>query len=372
VRASAPRQLCRLADALAAQAAGPGHGCPALRRFSALCCSGDLDKPRQYSDHPRQHRAAVTDLEVLANHGLVTVGRAAIPGPKTLVVVGVGRGGTSIVAGALAALGVFMGDGSEPPVFEDVRLAEAMEASDLDRVRSIVAEYDRRSPVWAFKRPSIIRRLEMMHAVFRNPVYLFVFRDILCVANRNVLSMYAELLPSLRQPLEHYARILDFIEHANPSGLLISTEKALLHRDRFVLRLVEFGGLEQSVSAERLQQAIDFIQVDSPDYLDKSRLRFDGAVHRATPESVGGWACIRNQRKPATVVISVNGQRVGTAVADQLRPRLKERGIHPTGACGFQFDFPADQAPEPGDRVTVQFELGGVQLRRSPIGVEPA
>jgi hypothetical protein len=310
----------------------------------------------------------VTDLDALKNRGLVAVGPEVPKGPKTIVVLGVARGSTSIVAGVLAELGVFMGSRAYPPVFEDVQLAKALESGDHAEARRIVADYDERQSLWGFKRPGILRQLSSLHPLLRAPVYLCIFRDVLAVASRNTLSMRAELWPSLRQPLLHYSMLLDFLEREAPPALLVSAEKALLHREAFVRRVVDYLGLQ--VKPARLERAIDFIQVDPPEYLTRSRLRFRGTLDKATPEAVAGWACLLHRPRPVTLVVSINGGRVGTVVADRPRPALKKRGLHPTGNCGFVFRFPAGTAPQTGDRVGVQFELGGDHLRRSPRTLE--
>ena len=311
----------------------------------------------------------MVDLEALKNRGLVPVGQDVPPGEKTIVVVGAARSGTSIVAGVLKKLGIFMGDQAVPPVFEDVRLAALLESSQFEAAAEVVKEYDQRAAVWGFKRPGIIRVIDEMHALLRNPVYLYVFRDPVCIANRNAISMKAEIIPSMREALERSFEMLGFVEKIDAPGLLISTEKSLLHKNDFVDRLVEFLGLDDAVSSDARQQAKDFIAVDPRLYLDSSRLRFAGFLERANPKFVSGWALIRHRAQPVDLEIRINGELVGTIKANRQRQDVREQGLHETGRCGFRFEFPEGQAPRKGDRVAVQFALGGDHLRRSPIVV---
>ena len=74
----------------------------------------------------------MADLDALVNTGLYPIGARPTAGDKTIVVVGVARGGTSVVAGGLAAMGIFMGEKAYPPVFEDLRLTKG------DRGRGLV------------------------------------------------------------------------------------------------------------------------------------------------------------------------------------------------------------------------------------------
>ena len=86
----------------------------------------------------------------LINRGVTVVGDEppSVSGHRPVVVIGTARGGTSMVAGCLYHLGVFMGDKLHPPVYEDVLLAEAMEAGAMKEARSLVARYKAREQPW--------------------------------------------------------------------------------------------------------------------------------------------------------------------------------------------------------------------------------
>lgn len=306
----------------------------------------------------------VSELEALKNRGVLTMGKPLSSGPKTVIVVGIARGGTSIFAGALSKLGVFMGERAAPPVFEDVRLASAFEAGNLDEAHAIVAEYNARHKLWAFKRPGVIPHLGDMHHVFREPVYLFVFRDLFSVASRNQISMRVDLLENMRASVKGYATVIDFIDTVRPRGVLVSCEKVLTDTRQVLDHLISY--LDLRVSPTQRQAALDFVQPDPPQYLQSTRLHFMGSFDHATTEFVTGWALIRNHSTPARLIISVNGSAVGTTTASLPRPDVRSKGLHPTGECGFRFQFPADIQVGCGDEIAVQFQLGGDHLARSP------
>jgi len=318
----------------------------------------------------------MTDLDGLTNRGIRTLGAPPGPGPKTIVVAGVARGGTSIVAGTLANLGVFMGEQAHQPVFEDMRLAGMLEAADWAGVLNTIATYNEGHQTWGFKRPSVLSKLAPLHPLLRNPVYLFIFRDIMATANRDAISMKAELLPGMRRAQQAVSQMLDFIEGNDVSGLLLSAEKVVVRKGEFVDRLVAYLGLEEQITAQARQRAKDFITIDPADYLTSShagRLVFRGNVDMATPAMVAGWACIQNSPGAVALRIGVNGQEVGTTVANLPRPDVQARGFHHTGECGFRFAFPVDLAPAAGDEVTVTFVKGGRHLKWSPKRIgEPA
>lgn len=300
----------------------------------------------------------------LKNRGVIRIGAALGPGPKTIVIVGAARGGTSIFSGALHKLGVFMGERSHPPVFEDLVLSSAFESGDLPEARRIVARYDEHYSVWAFKRPGATGYLEDLHALLREPVYLFVFRDLAAIARRNLLSMRAAPIPSMRHALSAYASALDFIEDAQPRGLLVSCEKMLIHSSDVLEYIEQYLDLDAPAASRKA--ALEFIETDPRQYIERTRLEFSGRIDAATTEAVTGWAYIRNHPAPAALTVLVNGTPVGTATARLRRPDVREEGFHPTGECGFRFRFQPDVAIRNGDEVAVRFQIGGDELERSP------
>ncbi len=190
---------------------------------------------------------------------------------KTLIVVGVARGGTSLISGALQHLGVFTGDMSSSPVFEDVRLAAPMDKKKFPQAGAIINEYNERYSTWAFKRPSIIHCLDDMHEIWRNPFYLFVFKDIASIANRNVLSMGMDFEKCLFHAQKSYGLITHFLSsNKNINGIAFSFEKLLDNKEYFLEQLISIIGSE--ITSDQINSANKFITSNPELYLDKSRI----------------------------------------------------------------------------------------------------
>ena len=68
----------------------------------------------------------------LINDGISVIGEAINAKSARIVVVGTARGGTSMVAGALAKLGLFMGEKAVAPTFEDILLSTNFEQNNLE------------------------------------------------------------------------------------------------------------------------------------------------------------------------------------------------------------------------------------------------
>jgi hypothetical protein len=78
-----------------------------------------------------------------------------------------------------------------------------------------------------------------------------------------------------------------------------------------------------------------------------------GKIMRAEPRRVAGWAIGADPNQPVRVVLYVNGREVARALANKPRPWLKHQGMHPTGRCGFEFQFDPERALMEGDRLRI-------------------
>ncbi len=95
-------------------------------------------------------------------------------------------------------------------------------------------------------------------------------------------------------------------------------------------------------------------------------MRNTGQVMLVKPNAVLGWAIGGNFDHPVRLALLVNGREVACSVADQDRPALKARGLHPTGRCGFAFRFRPEEMLQSGDQVTIMPLDGDFLLLNSP------
>ncbi|WP_343066721.1 glycosyltransferase [Dissulfurirhabdus thermomarina] len=307
-------------------------------------------------------------MEQLVNKGLFVMGEPEAAQPRTIVVVGPARSGTSMVAGALHHLGLFMGTSAVDPVFEDQDLSRAMDGWNADggaAARRIVAAYDREHEAWGWKRPSAVGYLERTHGILRRPHYIITFKDIFSISNRNRISMKSDILANMRRNHREYGQVLDFLERFRPPALLVSYEKALRFKEELVEALAGFCGLAPTPDAVR--KVLDFVSPDRPQYLDLTRItKARGRVEAVTADHVIGWAAGVHHDRVVEVEIRVNGRPAGTVRADIDRedlagvPGLERRNV------GFRFTFPEGTRPVPGDTVTARVADEVSDLEGSP------
>jgi len=300
-------------------------------------------------------------LKSLANDGFLLLNEpSSTPGNPTTIVIGVGRGGTTMVASVLEALGVHMGDRLSA-VKEDLQVVQPMEAGDLGLLRERIRERNQTFQQWGFKRPGAVHYIRRFESEFREPQYVVIFRDVFAIANRNRLSMARELLPSLQEAHAINGQLIEFIGNTSARVLIASYEKAMLLPDEFVRAMAGFVGVDDEA---RIENARGVIQISPPDYLEQSRVgRSQGMIDKMLPRRIEGWARINGSDAPVSVRIRVNGVRVAEIKADQFRPKLKASG-HPTVLCGFSVDLAQDLSL--GDIVEARVVGDFRDLRNSP------
>ncbi len=285
--------------------------------------------------------------------------------PKNIIVSGIARSGTSLVAGALSKLGVFMGNKAYPPVFEDVELSDTLEKKDLVAAQAMIERYNEKHPIWGWKRPSSVGYLDTVNSIFPNPVYIFIFKDIFSIAKRNQISMKFDLVSNMRSTHQQYGKLLTFIEMYHPQAMMVSYDKALMNRKLFVQSLCDF--IKIVPLKDQFHSAVEFIRPNPADYLDASRVtKAKGRVGRMEELFVAGWATAVHNKNPIKVELFVNEKKVAVTKADLFRKDLMEKGIHPKGRVGFRFDLTEDQKLKKDDVVRVRAENEVKDLQNCP------
>jgi hypothetical protein len=115
-----------------------------------------------------------------------TIVRRSVPGPKTIIVLGAYRGGTSFVARLLAELSVPMGtwrwDEAKDPHccyqnFEDIVISAMIANKEWAAIDQEARNRDVLFTRWGFKHPSSVFHLDDLLPTFRNPHLIVVSRD---------------------------------------------------------------------------------------------------------------------------------------------------------------------------------------------------
>jgi hypothetical protein len=177
--------------------------------------------------------------------------RTPASGPRTVVVFGVTRGGTSMIAGAVRGFGVFLGDNlpvnNEDPDFTYKSLP-LMKASILARNEKFQS--------WGWKFPMAANYMEELMPVLRNPVFVIVARDI--AATASALTRWhnrdrsAALSEALMQTQKNFMLALRW----QTPTLFVSYERAVASPDVCLDELASFLDTPLTVDRSKL---IDFM-----------------------------------------------------------------------------------------------------------------
>merc|ERR1711879_13753 len=101
--------------------------------------------------------------------------------------------------------------------------------------------------------------------------------DVFSIANRNRISMSSDMLASMKNSLNEYSLILDFIQNKNPNYLMCSVEKLKQYPEDFCNGLAEF--IDFNLTEDNKHKAVSFIQPEPEEYLESSRInRGEGQI----------------------------------------------------------------------------------------------
>ena len=231
-----------------------------------------MDDPTETSgsnaEAPVRKRSKVVErLNAQAKSGGIQLGPAIDPDLKefTVVIFGVPRGGTTMVAGVAEKTGLNIGEA----------LGHNLEDADFDRttaehMQAAIAERNSRLPVWGWKYPSASTYLAGLIPFLRNPRFVVVWRDPLTAAIRSVedvkrqgLRHEAETRRAMQAVEAMVARQMNnvaLLKQAGVPALLVSYEKAVRRPQEFIEQLAGFMSMPVP---ENMAEVIAFMEPES-------------------------------------------------------------------------------------------------------------
>jgi len=179
--------------------------------------------------------------------------------PKTVVVMGAARGGTSMVAGLVRMLGIPMGGRIDPPTNEDLDFIEGKEPLSavpnpkhpehtrvLERLLGLVNTRNQEYRDWGWKDPLAFVYVAPLLSQLRNPHFVVVFRDLYSISARELLATGVETLDTLTRAQNNYAWLLEVLKRREAPALITGYEKAVLYPKKFAVELCSFLGHDPS------------------------------------------------------------------------------------------------------------------------------
>lgn len=178
-----------------------------------------------------------------------------VPREKTLVVLGCPKGGTSMVSGTLHRLAVHMGDYLDEK-YED---ADFHPSLPIEKIKNAIKERNKEYLLWGWKRPNTIKYLRSVFSLLRNPHLVIVYRNPLSVAQSSTSRQRKKFTQhDINIAVDHYREIHQTLKQLKSCPrMACSYEGVLENREKFILALVDFCGLEPTT--KQLLRCLAFI-----------------------------------------------------------------------------------------------------------------
>ena len=157
--------------------------------------------------------------------------------PKTVAVLGIARGGTSLVAGLLRELGIFMGDQIHPTKHEWAFFDDVENTNEL---QDKIEFYNQRHDIWGFKKPSFSFDFFRYQNIFRCLHLIIVFRSsynvLLSEFNRN--GVKPEFV--INDIAVTTQKLAEIINASVVPCLLLGYEETIMHPEKTIKDIESF------------------------------------------------------------------------------------------------------------------------------------
>jgi len=251
----------------------------------------------------------------------------------TIIITGVARSGTSLVAAVLKEAGVFLGEFLHDIVHEDAQILEMLRRHDMASLKTMIQERNAGHAQWGFKVPNL--HVYLKHdelALFRNPRLVVIYRDPVAVAVRNALSEHYREVDALVKSANAMHSLAQFSRLADCPVLLMSYEKALSLPNTMIDRLLEFCGIQLDDAART--RLLMHVQPNRPEYLAAASSSFGGRIDGVFDGKLYGWCCQVGRLEPVQLQVFADDRPIATVIADAFREDLAQAGVG-NGCHGF-------------------------------------
>jgi len=174
---------------------------------------------------------------------------------ETYIVFGTARGGTSMVAGCMAGLGVHMGN-NLPQNYEDPEFVN----KPVESMKATIERKGLHHTRWGWKYPEASIYLDRLKLDIPNPRIIVVFRDLVAIASRQNISNGVDIENGLVNNSLLLQRNIALVLKWQVPTLLVSYEKAVSFKSEFLDELATFVDFELP---EDRAEIIDFMQPGS-------------------------------------------------------------------------------------------------------------
>jgi hypothetical protein len=266
------------------------------------------------------------DPSTVLNQGVIarvapTGGATRAVAEKTLLITGLARSGTSMLAALLQAAGVWLGDHVYQPINEDAEITQMLRARDFTRLDALIAQQDAMAAIWGFKMPDLHQFLQHDEmSRFRNPHLLVIFRDPVAVAARNALSEHIDGTQAIVEATAAMHSLTQFARVSHLPFLLLSYEKALVFPRMFIDNVLGFCGIAMDEAGRT--DLLGHVQPNRTQYVLTANRTFQGHLEGVLDGRLYGWARHVGNLTPVLLDLVIDDRLAATFPAGEFRADL--------------------------------------------------
>lgn len=256
----------------------------------------------------------------------------------TVIMSGLGRSGTSMVAKLVNSSGIHIGDRLAIGTYEDEDFSTVFRKQSKNGLISFINDRNNKFDRWGAKLPSvdILNKKYLSH--FRNPILIIIFRDVLAIAGRRQVSKGEDLISQMLQSSKEYQVLINKLRKLPYPCLLISYEKALQNPNMLVDYIHKYLGLNPSLS--QINNCSSIIQQSPQQYRTEVRTygSWRGRVELCNSLTLSGWVFDQKTSGQLNVDIYVNDRKITTISANKPRSDVQKDHQLKNINCGFEFN----------------------------------
>ena len=186
---------------------------------------------------------------------------------RTFIIVGVERGGTSMVAGVIRSFGIYggkrLGRNHEYPAFI---------TNDKELLLRTIKFMNETADTWWVKMPKLSLNLNFILKNVRNPLIIFVNRNFTAVMNSWSERVNSDSLDVMLHSLNYYNKIIESIKKNNTAAFTVDYEYACSKPKKFVSELGK--SLDLSLDESQIKKGEEMITADGGGYVDLPEFNF--------------------------------------------------------------------------------------------------
>ena len=281
---------------------------------------------------------------------------------KTLLITGLARSGTSMLAALLQAAGVWLGDYVYEPIHEDSEITQMLRARDFYRLDALIERQNAKTPIWGFKMPDLHQFLQHDElGRFRNPHLIVIFRDPVAVAVRNALSEHVDGTQAIIEASAAMHSLAQFVRASALPYLFLSYEKAIVFPQAFIDNVLRYCGI--AIDEAKRAELTRHVQPNRTQYVLTANRTFEGHIDGVLDGKLYGWARHVGSLQPALLDLLIDEKLAATFQAAEFRGDLLAANLG-NGSHAFLHDL-AQHALKDEAIIRVRFNGRTIELDNS-------